>query len=648
MRHIFSLAVFSAVSALAAQGCSSSSSSPPAPPDLSAISDDCDPLVPEHCGYPLPNDFWTASDSAGKTHLAFGATTLPINAASGKRVDPATWNAHDGWSPGEELVTYLAGATATGLAGQDNMALSVTTDSPTVIIDASTGELVGHFAEIDMSTFRSDDQSLLIHPAARLKDKTRYVVAVRHVVDDAGKPIAASPAFAALRDNVKTNNAKLEGRRAHFENDIFALLASKGIGRSDLQVAWDFTTASRENNTRDLLSMRDQALAAVGDQGPTYTFTNVEMAPNPYLSLRITGTMTVPLFLDQPGPGATITRGPDGAPKQNGTAQYQFLMLVPKTIPQDGTLGIIQNGHGLLGAMTEGQDGYFAAFCESYGYVGIAVDWVGMAHDDSATLTVAASTDIGAFERAVDRQHQGFVNALLAMRMMKGRMTSEPLLMRSGKTILDPTRAYYRGDSQGGIFGTTYMSISTDVTRGLLGEPGVPYTLLLDRSVDFSGFRFLLKGSYQNGLDLRIILALLQMSWDRTEPDGYVPYIRANMLPGTPAHDVLIHDAIGDHQVSPLGAHLLARTIGAKNLKPVNRSLWGIDEVDSLPSGSAMVEFDFGNPPSPVINLPPTGPEYGEDPHDAVRVLKPATDQADHFFRTGEIKPFCDGPCNPT
>ena len=69
------------------------------------------------------------------------------------------------------------------------------------------------------------------------------------------------------------------------------------------------------------------------------------------------------------------------------------------------------------------------------------------------------------------------------------------------------------------------------------------------------------------------------------------------MLPGTPAHHVLIHTAIGDHQVTPLGAHLIARTIGAKNLKPVNREVFGIPDADGpFTDGSAIVEYVFGLP----------------------------------------------------
>jgi hypothetical protein len=36
--------------------------------------------------------------------------------------------------------------------------------------------------------------------ALRLKDATRYLVAIRHVVDSSGKALAPSPVFAALRD----------------------------------------------------------------------------------------------------------------------------------------------------------------------------------------------------------------------------------------------------------------------------------------------------------------------------------------------------------------------------------------------------------------------------------------------------------------
>jgi hypothetical protein len=188
------------------------------------------------------------------------------------------------------------------------------------------------------------------------------------------------------------------------------------------------------------------------------------------------------------------------------------------------------------------------------------------------------------------------------------------------------------------------MAISTDVTRGLLGEPGMPYSLLLNRSIDFGPYFALLRLTYGNGRAIQLLQGLLQIAWDRTEPNGYAPYIAADMLPGTPKHDVLLHVAIGDQQVTPLGAHIIARAVGAKNLAPVNRPVWGIEEAQGPFSGSGMVEFEFGNPEVPKTNTPPT---EGEDPHDLVRVLDVAHDQTNEFLRTGVIQAYCDGPCDP-
>ena len=252
------------------------------------------------------------------------------------------------------------------------------------------------------------------------------------------------------------------------------------------------------------------------------------------------------------------------------------------------------------------------------------------------------------FRSFVERQMQGHVAQLLAMRMMMGRVAKQGIVDGDGQVLLDaaaidPTLRAYRGDSQGGIMGGTYMALTTDVPRGLLGEPGLPYSLLLDRSVDFDGFDVLLRLMYSNSIDRQLIVALVQMMWDKSEPTGYAPYIASDPLPGTPTHDVLIHAAIGDHQVSTLGAHILARAVGAKNLEPLNRPVFGVEAATApLENESVLVEYEFGLD-EPDINIPTS---EGCDPHDRVRVLTPSYMQQDHFFRTGVVQSYCDGPCN--
>ena len=164
------------------------------------------------------------------------------------------------------------------------------------------------------------------------------------------------------------------------------------------------------------------------------------------------------------------------------------------------------------------------------------------------------------------------MNQLVAMRMMMGRVARDGIKDANGALVLDPawidnTLRAYRGDSQGGIMGGTYMAISTDVTRGLLGEPGTPYSVLLNRSKDSILYNGLLRDTYKDDRNVQIMWSLIQLHWDRTEPSGFVPFINGDTLPGTPEHQVLLHDAIGDHQVTTLGAHIVARAVGAKLLK---------------------------------------------------------------------------------
>jgi hypothetical protein len=164
------------------------------------------------------------------------------------------------------------------------------------------------------------------------------------------------------------------------------------------------------------------------------------------------------------------------------------------------------------------------------------------------------------------------------------------------------------------------------------------------RSVDFGGFLLLIRGIYRDPIDVQLAFDLVQLLWDRTEPDGYIPYINNDMLPGTPQHQVLIDVAIGDHQVTPLGAHFIARTVGAQNLQTLNREIYGVPDAASGFSGSGMVEWSFGLPPAPITDVQMT---LGTDPHGLLRQIPAAQDMADKFFRTGQVVQTCagGGPC---
>ena len=212
---------------------------------------------------------------------------------------------------------------------------------------------------------------------------------------------------------------------------------------------------------------------------------------------------------------------------------------------------------------------------------------------------------------------------------------------------------FYYGNSQGGIMGGALMALSTDIRQGVLGVPGMNYSTLLQRSVDFDPFFALLSAVYPSALDRTIGLSVIQMLWDRGEANGYANHVTEDPLPGTPTHEVLLHVALGDHQVAQVTADVMARTYGAATNEPPvapGRStdvtpLWGIDRIPAFPyDGSALVYWDSGTPLPPIENLPNRA---GADPHGDPRSDPEAQLQMSDFLQPGgTVTDVCGGaPC---
>ena len=608
----------------------------------------CDPLVPSYCAYPFPSNVYTVPDESSATgrrvHLL--PENMPRHTLDG-HPDPEPWNRLDGFSPAMAIMAQFPGLTADALG---NLPSSVTIersldeDCPTVLLEVSTGRRVPHWVDLDMTISADDERSFMIRPAERLRDGTRYIVAIRDLVDAQGTPIAPSEAFVALRDRLPSEEPSVEERRPLYA-DIFSHLGNADVAREDLLLAWDFTTASRENNTGWLLHMRDEALDLIGPGGPEFELTSVDTDwENEHVAYRIFGEMRVPMYLEHTGAGANLVFGEDGMPEPNPAqpwAMFSFELLIPNSATQEQPAALLQFGHGMLGSKSQIETGHFRTFIDEYNYAIFSVDFIGMAAEDE--VPIGALIDNGRFDQfqsIVDRQHQGMLNSLVAMRLMKTGFGQHP----EYGSLIDPDQAYYLGISQGGIFGGTYMALTTDVERGLLGVPGMPYNLLLTRSVNFDTFFDVVRNRYPDGRAAMHLLGLNQMLWDRTEPTGYVPYILEDRFPNTPRHDVLLRVAVGDHQVTTLGAHVMGRSIGVQHVDMGGRDIFGLEKVAAPVQGSGLVEYDLGHPPDPVENTPPRA---CEDPHGKVRSLDSARRQMDVFFRTGTIENHCsDGVCS--
>ncbi|HEY4869250.1 MAG TPA: hypothetical protein VII79_04510 [Candidatus Dormibacteraeota bacterium] len=234
-------------------------------------------------------------------------------------------------------------------------------------------------------------------------------------------------------------------------------------------------------------------------------------------------------------------------------------------------------------------------------------------------------------------------------------------------SVLNIGHLYYNGNSQGGIMGGALTAVSPDFTRASLGVPAMNYSVLLPRSVDFDQFAAFLYPSYPDEESRPLIFDLMQLLWDRGEPDGYAARMTSNPLPDTPAHQVLLDVAFGDHQVTDYQAEVEARTIGARAHRPVlykdrwpsGQPLWGVSAIKPYPyTGSAIYFWDggpiresspgsgqfVGTEPPPFENLPNRS---GQDPHGLPRATAAEQQLVSDFFAGAvQTRDRCNnGPC---
>jgi hypothetical protein len=622
------------------------------------------------CMVPFPDDYYTRADSSSSTgrRIAFQTDAMPEN-AYGKHIDAAPYNASDGFSQGATILLKIPGietasdVSALGGTPINHLGRYSEPSSPVVVIDTATGDRWPIWTEIDSNAKDPSKALLEIHAAKNFASGHRYVVALRNVVNAAGTRIEAPAAFRYYRDEMTSSQKEVKQQWRRYRS-VFSTLKKAGVKRNDLYLAWDFTVASDLNNAGRALAMRDGAFSQLGDsnlgdgvvQGASPKFT-VDSSTDEGSVRRVKGTVDVPCYLyPSCGPGGTMHLAANGAPTQNGTWTANFDCIVPSSVTSGpGSAGRPSlYGHGLFGAAAEVASSPQEKLAEDHKIVFCATDEIGMSSGDMGT-TLGILNDLSGFPKLADRLQQGLLNELYLGRAMisPSGLTTDAAFHQDGtlgsESVLDTSRLFYNGNSQGGIMGGALTALSPDFTRAALGVPAMNYSVLLPRSVDFDEFAKFLYPSYPDETARPLLLNIIQMLWDRGDPNGYAHRMTTDPLPNTPAHQVLLNVAFGDHQVTNYQADVEARTIGAQAHSPVLYNgrwpdtdvLWDVPAIGAYPhTGSAIYYWDTGPqrtegletvgvPPPPYANVPP---REGQDPHGAPRASATEQQLVSDFF----------------
>ncbi|MFN8626663.1 MAG: hypothetical protein U0587_11895 [Candidatus Binatia bacterium] len=648
---------------------------------------ECEILNNAECLLPYPSSrFLVPADTATGWRISFPAVGMP--AQWDKPLPPEPYAVLDGFSPTVQILMHFPGGIDPAKSNASRLlpdtrtyaARSLDADSPTVLLDADTNSRILHFIEPDAQASNPDRQTLFLRPARSLTPGHRHIVAVRRLVHPDGSTVTAEPVFAALRDRRPTDIPAVLARHLQFE-DIFSRLTAAGVARQDLVLAFDFVVQSDRSLTAQMLSMRDQGFlwldARAAAATKTFTVTNVTendcTTPGVSTWRVVDGTFQVPLFLtadpvEQPPTAGFLTLDADGTPAQSGITHPPFTIAIPCSArATDSPKSPVLIAHGLFGTGREMIDlllsqGVTAGFDLILG----ATDWRGLSDPDISQPDFASSfiahvvLNLQDFAALPDRMRQGQLNNLVLAHMMRsGAFNSDPAFQTPAGTgvFAGPRQEeYFFGASLGGIMGMMFAALSPDIVNANIDVPGMNFSLLLQRSTDFSQIEDILKlTGLADPMQRALTYGILHELWVRGESAGYATHVTRNPLPGVSPKHILMTMAWLDPQVSNVATEIAARTLGLPNLVGSLRT--GMVEIPDTPGplASALVIYDTGsfelsNPAQasfipPLANLAPQ-PNCC-DPH-PIRAFIPASlEQLQTFLQPGgQIVNFCDGLCD--
>lgn len=627
------------------------------------IPEGCNPLAFEHdCFFPWPSDYFLQEDDStpsGRAVVISGAAQV-IN-EDGLVSDFNELHQADGFSHHPIIAMWFPEGVDTSSLPTwlDDPSPTTAPDSPTLLLNAETGEAIPHFAELDARPSASQVAALYVRPLVRLDNETRYVVALQGLTQPDGSPIEAPAGFRFVRDGVATTSTVLDELGARYETDVFPVLESFGVERSELILAWDFTTQSLESVTSDMLEVRRLAMESFEVSPPAVTIESVQEGSGeggvgdslaPYVGRRITGTITVPLYVESAETGALLARDEAGNIVQNGTAEARFVMLIPRSITEAEVPAperVVQFGHGFFGGLDEMDSATQASIANEGGWTIAGVEWWGMSAPDLGPVAGAIADNASRTFDFTDRLHQGMVNYMAFAHALATTFQEVEAVQQEGVSLIDPEQVYFYGISQGHILGGTYFALSPQIERGMFSVGGASFTLMMSRASPFGQFLQFI-GFKHDQLQVQKFIAMASTAMDRIDPITYAPFIFDQPLEGAPAERrMLIQLGLGDSSVPNMGGYLHARTLGIPVLEPTPEVPPLLSTVDVGTEGqdiSGMLLVDFGINPRPDLEARLAAP--ANCVHGAVRELDFGIAQISAFLRPdGRVVFPCEGVC---
>ncbi|HEX5061121.1 MAG TPA: hypothetical protein VFV99_17265 [Kofleriaceae bacterium] len=610
--------------------------------DGSSIPDQCNPMGGQGCLLPWPSAAYEVEDATTATgrRVQVPIEAMPKN-IDDVSIDPAWLDRWDGFSPtGPMLAAFPTGVSNTNLPSWKNPDESLAADSPIVLLNMDTGERAPFFAEVDQNTADIEKRNLIIRPLARLAPGAHYAVAIRNSVKAAdGSDLPIPEAFAKALSGSGYGHSRYSKER--YEK-IFAALATAGVDKSELVLAWDYYTASDEFLQRDLTTMRDAAIPAMGQNGANLTFTATQQAPRTGVLKSFTGTFKSPDFLTNGEEDSSVMRrDANNLPQMMGLRDARFAAIVPECVTtQPLPRPTIIFGHGLFGS-AEGylDDNFVVNLAQDYCLVILAGDFIGLT-DRQLSLAPLAVNDMNKGKAITEKLAQSVIDFISLETITRGQLGQHPEFQYNGASVIDPNKTFYVGGSLGGIMGNTFMAYDPNITKGVLAVPGGVWSLMFERSNAWHLLMGAAQGAYEDPEVYQLNLAFLGMGMEPYDPITTAAHVIKDPLPGVPTKEILIWYAMGDCLVTNIATEMIARTMGIDLLAPAVKSVWGMPPKPGPLVNGVNVYDEHRSPLPSDYNIPPSS---DNGTHSGVNRNPSALRQVQAFLLQDTIVQTCGG-----
>lgn len=619
---------------------------------------DCNPMaMAGDCLLPLPSRHWMVEDPASPTGLRFDYRDDTFQSPDGPLpIQISRFNSLDGAPPTAPILLNLGrDVHINALWGLDEAEASMSADAPLALIHLDTGARVPLLTEMDQNNrdlaggAYTGRHALILRPLAPMQPGGRYAVLVSDDLRDSeNQPFSSPPVFAALRDNVLTDDDTIEGMRPRYE-DIFAAAEAAGYPRERLLLAWDLQVASEEQVLGPILSMRELTLASA-EAGIPYAITSVEYDVDADTHMRVRGTFHPPNFLD---PESNLVLTENAASLQTDRPAYPFTMLIPAGLT--GPAPLVVFGHGIFGSGDSylsgwiGQD-VIAPLARQSQAVIVATDWIGLSEADFDLIRDEVIPDLSRINLITDRLAQSITNNVALTSLALDTLDQAPALgydQQQGGLLNG--EVYYYGVSLGGIQGSSYASLDPRVSRAVLAVPGGSWSSMIQRSTNFTPIEVVVDSLYPDPLSQLVFINLLQSWFDRSDPANLTRLLYADPVHGALPRALILQEAIGDCQVPNLATGILARAARAAHLDTTYAPIYDLPTVRA-PATSGVLLTQFVLPDALDAYSPPdqnTIPDGDNGVHSDAILTEAALLQVTQLMQSGEIVHPCDGVCDP-